>query len=119
MFKTKHILSNLQRCFTRDNYDHIAFIHSQYGLITLFDASKVGSCKFHFWGTFKSSLNHIAFKRVTYRRLNIEERNYEKKEKIQEKIEILVDEFIKEIKDKKYHLSIFNLLFKGKLKIMN
>lgn len=116
LFKTKHILSNLQRCFTRDNYDHIAFVQSNYGLITLFDASKVGSCKFHFWETFKSCLNHIAFKRVTYRRLNIEERNYEKKEKIQEKIEILVEEFIKEIKDKKYHLSILNLLFKGKPK---
>jgi len=116
LFKSKHILSSLQRCFTMDNYDHIAIVQSNYGLITLFDASKIGSCKFHFWETFKSSSNQISFKRVTYRRLNIEERDYEKKAMIQEKIEILVDEFIKEIKDKKYYLSISDLLFKGKPK---
>ena len=116
LFKTKHILSSLQRCFTKDNYDHIAFVTSNYGLISLFDASKEGSCKFHSWENFKYTSNYIVFKRVTYRKLNIEERNYEKKEKIQQKIETLVDEFIKEIKDKKYHLSIFDLLFKGKPK---
>ena len=86
LFKTKHILSNLQRCFTMDNYDHIALIQSNFGLISLFDASKVGSCKFHLWDTFKHYSNHVAFKRVTYRKLNIEERDYEKKAKIQEKI---------------------------------
>ena len=116
LFKTKHILSNLQRCFTMDNYDHIALIQSNFGLISLFDASKVGSCKFHLWDTFKNYSNHVAFKRVTYRKLNIEERDYEKKAKIQEKIEKVVDEFIKEIKEKKYYLSIFDLLFKGKPK---
>ena len=31
LFKTRHILSDFQRFFTRDNYDHIAFIQSNYG----------------------------------------------------------------------------------------
>ena len=48
LFKTRHILSDIQRIFTCDIYDHIAFIHSNYGFITLFDASKKGTCQAHY-----------------------------------------------------------------------
>ena len=116
LFKTKHILSNLQRFFTRDNYDHIAFIQSNYGFITIFDASKNGSCKSHYWGSFKASLNNLAFDKICYRRLNIEEKNYEKKMEIQENIENITEQFLIEVMNKKYYLSICNILFKSKPK---
>ena len=114
LFKTRHILADIQRFFTCDNYDHIAFIQSNYGFITIFDASKKGKCKSHYWGSFRASSNHLAFKKICYRRLNIEEKNYEKKQKIQERIEKLTVEFMNEMQDKKYYLSFFNIFFKGK-----
>ena len=116
LFKTKHILADIQRFFTCDTYDHIAFIHSNYGFITLFDASKKGTCQPHYWGSFRYSMNNLSFDKVCYRRLNIEEKNYEEKMKIQEKIENLTDQFMNEVTDKKYYLSFCNLLFKGKPK---
>lgn len=116
LFKTRHILSDCQRFFTRDNYDHIAFIQSNYGFITIFDASKNGACKAHYWGSFKASLNNLAFKKICYRRLNIEEKNYEKKLEIQENIENMTEKFMIEVMNKKYYLSICNILFKGKPK---
>ena len=116
LFKTRHILADIQRFFTCDSYDHIAFIHSNFGFITIFDASKVGSCKSHYWGSFKASLNSLAFEKISYRRLNIEEKNLEKKYEIQERIENLTEEFMSEMTDKKYYVSICNILFKGKPK---
>lgn len=116
LFKTSHYLSNMQRFFTCDIYDHIAFIHNNYGFITLFDASKQGSCKGHYWGSFKSSMNNLSFKRVCYRRLNIEEKNYKERIKIQEKIENVTEQFMSEVNEKKYYLSFCNILFKAKPK---
>ena len=116
LFKTRHILADIQRTFTCDNYDHIAFVHNNFGFITLFDASKKGSCKGHYWGLFKSSQNSLNFKRVCYRRLNIEEKNIAKKMKIQEKIENDTEQFMKEMNNKKYYLSFCTILCKGRPK---
>ena len=116
LFKTKHILSDFQRFFTRDNYDHIAFIQNNCNFITIFDASKNGACKAHYWGSFKASLNNLAFDKICYRRLNIEEKNYEKNIEIQENIENITEKFMAEVMNKKYYLSICNILFKGKPK---
>ena len=113
LFKTRHILADIQRSFTCDNYDHIAFIHNNCGFITLYDSSKKGSCKSHYWGLFKSSNNHLNFKRICYRRLNIEEKNNAKKLKIQENIDNITEQFMNDMYDKKYYLSFCNLLFKG------
>ena len=116
LFKTRHILANFQRFFTCDNYDHIGFIHSNFGFISIFDSSKMGDCKEHYFGAFKTSLNNLTFEKICYRRLNIEEKNYEKKMKIQENIEKITEQFMSEVTGKKYYLSIYNILFKGKPK---
>ena len=111
LFKTRHILADFQRIYTCDTYDHIAFIQN-YGIIILFDASKKGTCQPHYWSNFKKYMNNLSFEKVCYRRLNIEEKNYEKKIKIQENIENLTEQFMNEITDKKYYLSFCDLLFK-------
>ena len=116
LFKTNHILTKAQRLYTRDNYDHIALVFSNYGLVSLFDSSKKNKCQFHFWGTFLSTYNYLFFDRVVYRRLNIEEKNYKKKIEIQSRIENETEEFIEQVKDKKYYLSLCDILFKGKPK---
>ena len=116
LFKTRHILSDIQRLFTCDTYDHIGFIHSNYGVILIFDASKQGTCQAHYWGSFKATSNYIAFEKICYRRLNIEEKNYDKRIKIQEKIENITEKFMNEISKKRYYLSFCDLLFKRKPK---
>ena len=115
LFKTKHILADFQRIYTCDTYDHIAFVQN-YGIIILFDASKKGTCQPHYWSNFRKYMNNLSFDKVCYRRLNIEEQNYEKKIKIQENIEILTEQFMNEITDKKYYLSFCDLLFKRRPK---
>ena len=116
LFKTRHILADIQRFFTCDTYDHIAFIHSNFGFITIFDASKVGACKPHYWGNFRASMNNLVFEKICYRRLNIEEKDYEKKTVIQESIENMTEEFMNKMTDKKYYVSFCNILFKGQPK---
>ena len=114
LFQTNHILTKAQRCYTCDKYDHIALIFKNYGLLSLFDASKKNKCQYHYWGTFMATLNHISFFKVVYRRLNIEEKNMKKKIEIQNKIEKDTEEFLEQVIDKKYHLSLCNILFKGR-----
>jgi len=114
LFKANHCLADIQRMFTCDKYDHIAIVHSNYGLITLFDASKKGTCKAHYWGSFKLPQNNLMFKRVCYRRLNIEEKNLAKKWQIQENIELVTEQFMNDMTDKKYYISFCDILFKGK-----
>ena len=116
LFKTRHIISDIQRFFTCDVYDHIAFVHSNYGFITLFDASKRGTCQSHYWGSFKATSNYLDFEKICYRRLKIEEKNIEKKIKIQENIEKITEQFMNEMSEKKYYLSFCDLLFKRKPK---
>ena len=116
LFKTNHILTKGQRLYTGDNYDHIALVFSNYGFISLFDSSKKNKCQFHFWGTFMSTSNYLFFNKVVYRRLNIEEKNYKKKNEIQNRIENETEKFLEQVKDKKYYLSICDILCKGKPK---
>ena len=113
LFKSKHILTKAQRLYTCDNYDHIALVCSNYGFLSLFDASKKNKCQHHYWGSFLASLNYVLFDKIVYRRLNIEEKNYKKKMEIQSRIEKETEEFLQQVKDKKYYLSICNILFKG------
>ena len=113
LFKTNHILTKAQQLYTCDEYDHIALVCSNYGFLSLFDASKKSKCQHHYWGSFLASLNYLLFDKIVYRRLNIEEKNYKKKMEIQEKIEKETEEFMEQVKNKKYYLSICNILFKG------
>ena len=113
LFKTNHILTKAQRLYTCDEYDHIALVCSNYGFLSLFDASKKTKCQHHYWGSFLASLNYLLFDKIVYRRLNIEEKNHKKKMEIQGRIEKETEEFMEQVKDKKYYLSICNILFKG------
>ena len=112
LFKTNHKLTKAQRLYTCDNYDHIALVFFNWGFLSLFDASKKNKCQYHYWGSFKSTFNHVFFHKVVYRRLNIEEKDYNKKMEIQERIEKETEEFLEKIKDKRYYLSICDILFK-------
>ena len=116
LFQTNHILTKAQRCYTCDKYDHIALVFSNYGFISLFDASKQSKCQHHYWGAFIASSNHLSFYKVVYRRLNIEEKNYKKKTEIQDRIERETEIFLEQVKDKKYYLSICDIICKGKPK---
>ena len=63
-----------------------------------------------------ASMNYVQFKKIVYRRLNIEEKNWKKKWEIQRRIEKGTEDFIEETKDKKYYLSLCNILCRGKPK---
>ena len=63
-----------------------------------------------------STSNYLFFNKVVYRRLNIEEKNYKKKNEIQNRIENETEKFLEQVKDKKYYLSICDILCKGKPK---
>jgi hypothetical protein len=65
LFQTDHILTKGQRCYTCDKYDHIALIFKNYGLLSLFDASKKNKCLYHYWGTFMATLNNLFFLRLS------------------------------------------------------
>ena len=106
LFRTLNCLSDCQRFFTRDQYDHIALIIKKNGTIELLETTSNENCNLLEWKSFKYRLFNLVFKKIVLRRLNIEEENSEKRKEIQKNIEIKSDEFIEKVKKKKYIMSI-------------
>ena len=116
LLKTKYIAAACKRLFTCGKYDHILFVYEKSGKITLLDASIEGICQGTDWKTFKNSLAHFVYDKIVYRRLNIDEKDIQKKKKIEDNFETNLKQFIKEVSNKHYYISIFSLICKGKPK---
>lgn len=105
LFKTAEFASQLQRIFTKSNYNHIAIvIRSSTGALKFIEASMQTGVDIIDWETFMNYSCYMAFERVVYRRLAGFPRTKEKLVKL--------EEFIKVAKNKKYSLAATKLLRK-------
>ena len=110
LFRTLDCLSDCQRFFTRDQYDHIALIIKINRTIELLETTSNENCNLLEWNSFKYRLFNLVFKKVVLRRLNIEEENLQKRKEIQENIEKKSMEFITKVNKKKYIMSILKMI---------
>ena len=116
LFRTLDCLSDCQRFFTRDKYDHIALILKRSGIIELLETTSTDNCNLLEWNRFKIRLYNLFFKKIVLRKLNIEENDPNKLIKIQENIEKKTNEFYEKIKKKQYIMSILKMIIDRKPK---
>lgn len=116
LLKTKYLSAACKRLFTCDKYDHILFVYEKTGIITFLDASIDGICQGTDWNTFKNSLFPFSYDIFAYRRLNIAEQDIQKKKIIENNIINNLRQFIKDVSNKHYYISVFKILCKGKPK---
>ena len=115
LLKTKYLSAACERLLTCDKYDHILFVYEKSGNITFLDASLDGICLGTDWKTFKNSVP-FSYDKFVYRKLNIEEQDIQKKKIIEDNIENNLKQFIKQVSNKHYYISIISIFFKGKPK---
>ena len=114
LFITMDCFSDLQKCFTRDQYDHIALIIINEGELEILEATVNEKCNLLKWRRFKSNLYNLMFKKIALRRLNIEEKDPKKYLEIRESIEEKSKTFIQKILKKEYEMSLLKMAFSAK-----
>ena len=110
LFQTMECISDCQRMFTRDQYDHIGCVILRNGIIEILESTYNDNCSLLEWRRFRYNLYNLVFKKISLRRLNIEEDNYS------DIIEEKSDEFIIKIAKKKYNMSLIKMLYDSKRK---
>ena len=116
LFRTLDCMSDCQRLYTRDEYDHIALVIRRNGIIELFEATSNENCSLLEWNKFKYRLYNLIFKKVVLRKLNIDEEDTLKYNEIRENIEIKSNEFIDKTLKKKYAMSVLKMVIDRKPK---
>ena len=114
LFITMDCISDIQRVFTRDQYDHIALVIINNGELELLEATSNEKCSLMKWKRFKFCLFNLIFKKIVLRRLNIEEKDPKKVKEIRKNIEQKTKIFIDKINKKEYEMSILKMAFSRK-----
>ena len=114
LFITMDCISDVQKFFTRDQYDHIALVVINEGELEILEATSNEKCNLLKWRRFKFNLYNLIFKKIVLRRLNIEEKDPKKLTEIRNNIEENTKTFIKKILKKEYEMSLLKMAFSAK-----
>ena len=114
LFITMDCISDIQRVFTRDQYDHIAVVRIKDGEIEILEATSNEKCSLMEWRKFKFCLFNLIFKKIVLRRLNIEEKDPNKVREIRKNIDEKTKTFIEKINKKEYEMSLLKMAFSRK-----
>ena len=114
LFITMDCLSDVQRVFTRDQYDHTALVVIVDGELEILEATSNEKCSLLRWNRFKLYLYNLIFKKIVLRRLNIEEKDPEKVKEIRNNIDEKTKTFIQKIHKKEYEMSLLKMAFSRK-----
>ena len=114
LFETLDCISDVQRFFTRDKYDHIALIIRNNDEIEILEATSNEKCSLLKWKRFKFYFYNLIFKKVVLRRLNIEEKDPLKEDEIRKNIDEKSKIFIEKIHKKEYEMSLLKMAFSRK-----
>ena len=114
LFITMDCISDVQKFFTRDQYDHIALVVINEGELEILEATSNEKCNLLKWRRFKFNLYNLIFKKIVLRRLNIEEKDPKKVIEIRNNIEENTKTFIKKILKKEYEMSLLKMAFSAK-----
>ena len=110
LFQTMHTLSNLQRFYTCDNYDHVGIILKENNGIKIFESTSIGKCSPLSWNVFKILFFNLVYKKIALRKLIYENKDKKLEAENKKIIEEKCKNFLKEIKGKNYYLSILKFL---------
>ena len=114
LFVTMDCISDVQKFFTRDQYDHIALVIINEGELEILEATSNEKCNLLKWRRFKTFLYNLIFKKIVLRRLNIEEKDPEKVLEIRNNIEERTKTFVQKILKKEYEMSLLKMAFSCK-----
>ena len=114
LFRTIGSISNCQRLFTCDQYDHSAIIIKRHGMAEILECTSNEKCNLLQWSQFKYKLYNLFFNKIVLRSLNIEEDDPIILNEIKKRIEKKSLEFIEKVNKKDYYLSFLKMVFKPK-----
>ena len=114
LFITMDCISDVQKFFTRDQYDHIALVIINDGDLEILEATANEKCNLLKWKRFKTYLYNLIFKKIVLRRLNIEEKDPKKVIEIRNNIEERTKSFIEKVLKKDYEMSLLKMAFSFK-----
>ena len=106
LFITMDCISDVQKFFTRDQYDHIALVIIHDGDLEILEATSNEKCSLLKWRRFKFNLYNLIFKKIVLRKLNIEEKDPKKVAEIRNNIDEKTRTFIQKIYKKEYEMSL-------------
>jgi len=110
LFKGKQIHSKIQRCYTKDKYDHVAIIHKKYHNLFIYEATSNQGCREKSWHEFICCEWYLYYQKVAFRKLIINESNYEIKCNIINNINDKFDNFLNLTEGKSYKMKISSIV---------
>ena len=110
LFKGLNYPSKLQRCYTRNEYDHVAILHKKNGFLYFYDATSKDGCKERNFYEFLAYMWNLLYEKIVYRELIINESDINLKKNIQKDLDKKIDIFMTQTKGKKYQMKLFPLL---------
>jgi hypothetical protein len=120
LFKGFEKKAKFQRFFTKSEFDHIAILIRINNILYLYDATYEMGCKLKTFHEFYSNFCFLAFDKIEYRRLFInndsENINEQLNNEIQKNIQIKAEEFIKLTEKKKYDINLKAILCGSEIK---
>ena len=102
--------STIQRCYTKNKYDHVALISKKNGILYVYEATSKEGCKRRQWIQFKAYLWNLLYEKMVYRELIIKVDNEEIKDNIINELNNKVEEYVKITQGKKYKMYLFSII---------
>ena len=103
LFRTDGKCPKCQRCYTRDQYDHVGIVIRRRNLLLILESTSFGKCNTLYWNDFIRFSFNLVYIKLAYRKLNYENKA---EQIIQNNLEEKCFEFLQEIQGKDYYLSI-------------
>ena len=110
LFKGFDCPSNLQRCYTRNEYDHIALLCRKHGILYVYEATSKDGCKQRQWIQFMAYFWNLLYEKMVYRELIIKAENETIRENILNELNEKVDFYVRETHGKDYKMYICSII---------
>lgn len=108
--------AKIQRFYTRSEYDHVALLIRNNGVLQVYEATSKEGCKIRPWEHFIMYLWNLLYDKIVYRELEINIENEKTKKELYSQISKKADQFVMLTQKKQYYISLSNILCCGKEK---
>jgi hypothetical protein len=110
LFRGLECPAKLQRCYTKNEYDHVAILHKKNGFLYVYEATSKDGCKERNWREFIIYMWNLLYEKMVYRELIIEESDINIKNKIQINLDKKIDIYMNQTQGKKYQMKLCPLI---------
>ena len=102
--------SKIQRCYSKNKYDHVALMCKKNGILYAYEATSKDGCKRRQWIQFKAFFWNLLYEKMVYRELIIKVDNEDIKDNIIKELNNKVEEYVKLTQGKKYKMYIWSII---------